>query len=111
MPAAESALQTTLFRSLSDPTRRGLFERLRKDGEMTVVALTRQAGVSQPAVSQHLAVLKQAGLVADRREGRTTHYRAAPEGLAPLTGWLAAYGAFWEARVEALETLLNEMDQ
>ena len=78
---------------------------------MTVVALTRQAKVSQPAVSQHLAVLKEAGLVADRREGRTTHYRAAPEGLAPLTGWLAAYGVFWEGRIDALETLLNEMDQ
>ncbi|MDB5429237.1 MAG: bacterial regulatory, arsR family protein [Caulobacter sp.] len=106
-----SALETVLFKSLADPTRRGLFERLAREGEMTVVALTREAHVSQPAVSQHLAVLKEAGLVADRREGRTTHYRAAPEGLAPITGWLAAYGVFWTDRIDRLETLLNEMDQ
>jgi DNA-binding transcriptional ArsR family regulator len=111
MMASEKPAHFAVFKSLADPTRRGLFERLRHDGEMTVVALTRLAGVSQPAVSQHLAVLKEAGLVADRREGRTTHYRAAPEGLAPLTGWLSAYGEFWEGRVDALETLLNEMDQ
>ena len=111
MSAPEAAIQTAIFKSLSDPTRRGLFERLRLQGEMTVVALTREASVSQPAVSQHLAVLKQAGLVADRKDGRTTHYRAAPEGLAPLTGWMNAYGVFWESRMDALQTLVNEMDQ
>ena len=103
--------ETTLFKSLADPTRRGLFERLARDGELTVVALTRQAGVSQPAISQHLAVLSDAGLVHARRDGRTTHYSAALEGLGPLTGWLAAYTDFWKARMDGLETLLNEMDQ
>ena len=67
-----------LFRALSDPTRRSLFERLSRDGELTVHTITDQAGVSQPAVSKHLAALKLAGLVRDRREGRETHYSADP---------------------------------
>ena len=65
-----------LFRTLADPTRRAIFERLCRDGDQTVGALTAQAGVSQPAVSKHLGVLKQAGLVRDRHEGRQTHYSA-----------------------------------
>jgi DNA-binding transcriptional ArsR family regulator len=72
-----------LFSTLADPTRRALFERLSRDGEETVRALTEQAGVSQPAVSKHLGVLKHASLVRDRREGRRTHYSARPQGLAP----------------------------
>lgn len=102
---------TLLFKSLSDPTRRGLFDRLARQGEMTVVDLTRAGSVSQPAVSQHLAVLKAAGLVSDRRDGRATRYSANLEGLAPLTGWLASYGVFWDERLDKLETLLDEMDQ
>jgi len=77
----------TLFRTLADPTRRALFERLCREGEQTVGALTAQAGVSQPAVSKHLGVLKQAGLVLDRHEGRNTHYSAQLAALAPLTDW------------------------
>ena len=65
-----------LFRTLADPTRRAIFARLCSDGDQTVGALTAQAGVSQPAVSKHLGVLKQAGLVRDRHEGRQTHYSA-----------------------------------
>jgi DNA-binding transcriptional ArsR family regulator len=59
-----------LFKALADPTRRAILERLTRDGEQTVRALTDRAGVSQPAVSKHLGVLKLAGLVRDRREGR-----------------------------------------
>src|SRR6202008_2653464 len=66
-----------LFRPLADPTRRALFERLCREGEKTVGALTAQAGVSQPAVSRHLGVLKQAGLVRTRHEGRQTHLQRA----------------------------------
>jgi DNA-binding transcriptional ArsR family regulator len=77
-------LHDILFRTLADPTRRALFERLCRDGEQTVEALTARAGVSQPAVSKHLGVLKQAGLVCDRHEGRQTHYRAQLGALAPL---------------------------
>ena len=101
----------TLFRALGDPTRRALFERLARGGEQTVHALTDLAGVSQPAVSKHLAVLKAAGLVRDRREGRETHYRAEPTALAPLVEWMTLYGAFWEGRLNKLEDLLKRMDQ
>jgi DNA-binding transcriptional ArsR family regulator len=100
-----------LFRALGDPTRRALFERLARGGELTVHALTGGAGVSQPAVSKHLAVLKAAGLVRDRREGRETHYSAEPRALAPLVDWMAHYGAFWDDRFDQLEDLLKRMDQ
>jgi DNA-binding transcriptional ArsR family regulator len=103
--------QDALFKSLADPTRRGLLERLMTEGELTVGALTGPSGVSQPAVSKHLIVLKDAGLVTERRQGRRTHYSAAPAGLAPLAGWMALYSRFWEGRIDALEDLLNRMDQ
>ena len=109
MPAA--ALQTEVFRTLADPTRRGLFERLAREGELTVSALTAKAKVSQPAVSQHLAALKQAGLVKDRKEGRTTHYSCAPEGLKPLANWVEHYSKFWLEKLDELEAFLNRMDQ
>src|SRR3954454_2500323 len=100
-----------LFTSLADPTRRAIFERLSRDGEQTVWALTERAGVSQPAVSKHLGVLKLAGLVRDRREGRETHYSAQPQALAPLIDWMSRYGTFWRDRFDRLETLLKRMDQ
>ncbi len=100
-----------LFRALADPTRRALFERLCQDGEQTVGALTAGAGISQPAVSKHLAALKAAGLVSDRPEGRQTHYSARPQALTPLIDWTGRMAGFWEARLDALEDLLNRMDQ
>jgi DNA-binding transcriptional ArsR family regulator len=100
-----------VFRALADPTRRGIFEELTRQGEQTVHALTRYAGVSQPAVSKHLTVLKRARLVQHRREGRETHYRAQPDALAPVVNWLDHYGAFWRDRFDRLEDLLNRMDQ
>ena len=100
-----------LFRTLADPTRRALFERLCREGEQTVGALTAQAGVSQPAVSKHLAALKRAGLVADRPEGRQTHYRAQLGALAPLVDWTKEMAGFWEGRFNDLENLLRRMDQ
>lgn len=100
-----------LFKTLADPTRRALFERLCREGEQTVGALTAQAGVSQPAVSKHLGVLKRAGLVLDRHEGRQTHYSARLDALAPLADWTRGLGAFWEGRFDRLEDLLGRMDQ
>jgi DNA-binding transcriptional ArsR family regulator len=99
-----------VFRALADPTRRGIFEELTRQGEQTVHALTRYAGVSQPAVSKHLTVLKRAKLVRHRREGRETHYRARPDALAPMVDWLNLYGAFWRDRFDQLENLLKRMD-
>jgi DNA-binding transcriptional ArsR family regulator len=102
--------QDLLFRAMADPTRRGLFERLAREGERTVAALTAEAGVSQPAVSKHLGVLRSAGLVQARVAGRETHYRAEPKGLTPLIDWMKDYGVFWEGKFDALEDLLRRMD-
>ena len=98
-----------LFRALADPTRRAIFEELSRQGEQTVHALTRYAGVSQPAVSKHLTVLKRAKLVRHRRAGRETHYRAQPEALGPVLDWLKVYGAFWRERFDRLEAVLERM--
>ncbi len=100
-----------LFRALSDPTRRTIFESLCASGEQTVGVLTTQAQISQPAVSKHLAILKQAGLVLDRHEGRQTHYSAQPAALVPLRDWTSQMTAFWESRFDALDNLLKRMDQ
>jgi DNA-binding transcriptional ArsR family regulator len=100
-----------LFRALADPTRRAIFERLCTGAEQTVGALTVQAQVSQPAVSKHLAVLKQAGLVLDRHEGRQTHYSAQQKALSPLVDWTSQMTRSWESRFDDLDDLLTRMDQ
>jgi DNA-binding transcriptional ArsR family regulator len=105
-----AAAADDVFRALADPTRRALFERLVREGEQTVRALTDFAGVSQPAVSKHLALLKVAGLVKDRPAGRQVHYRADPQGLAPLGDWMGRYSAFWQDRFDRLDDLLERMD-
>src|SRR5271166_3335929 len=101
----------SLFKALSDPTRRAIFERLTRNGEQTVHALTERAGVSQPMVSKHLSALKRARLVRHRRQGRETHYQARPEALAPLVDWIGDYGAFWRSRFDRLGELLERMDK
>ncbi|HZC16373.1 MAG TPA: metalloregulator ArsR/SmtB family transcription factor [Caulobacteraceae bacterium] len=102
--------EAALFRTLADPTRRAVFERL-GDGEMTVSDLRQGFSVSQPAISQHLAALKAAGLVSERRAGRNAYYRLRPEGLAPLAGWVDRYRTFWPERIGKLKDLLKDMDQ
>ncbi|HKU95863.1 MAG TPA: metalloregulator ArsR/SmtB family transcription factor [Vineibacter sp.] len=99
-----------VMRALADPTRRAVFERIASADEITVVELTRGSGVTQGAVSQHLKALRQAGLVAERPEGRNVYYHAQPEGLAPLVNWMDHYGAFWRKRFANLRTLLKEID-
>jgi DNA-binding transcriptional ArsR family regulator len=103
-------VETEVFRALGDPTRRAVYERLTA-GERSVSDLTRGLPISQPAVSQHLAALKAAGLVGERREGRKVFYRIEPQGLAPLIDWLGRYRAFWPAKIERLKDVLKEMDQ
>lgn len=100
-----------LFKALADPTRRAIFERLCREGEQTVAAVTARAGVSQPAVSKHLGTLKQAGLVSDRHAGRQTYYRAERNALAPLADWTGQMAGFWRDRLDELEDLLKRMDQ
>lgn len=104
------AVANDLFRALSDPTRRAIFEWLARDGEQTVHRLTVRAGVSQPAVSKHLAILQLARLVRNRRAGRETHYRAQPKALAPLCDWMGHYSAFWNDRFGRLEDVLDKME-
>jgi len=100
---------TEIFQALADPTRRAVFERL-ADDELSVTELKAGFAVSQPAISQHLAALRRAGLVAERRDGRFVYYRSAPEGLAPLAGWIDRYRAFWPEKAARLKSLLEDMD-
>ncbi|MDL2410492.1 metalloregulator ArsR/SmtB family transcription factor [Rhizobium calliandrae] len=106
----EPASITNVMRALADPTRRAVYERIVSSDEITVVELTRGSGVTQGAISQHLKSLKQAGLVAERPEGRNVYYRAEPEGLTPLVDWMSHYGVFWRERFTNLRTLLKEID-
>ena len=100
----------TVLRTLADPTRRAVYEQIAAAGELTVGALTARNEVSQPAISQHVRSLKEAGLLVERREGRHIHYRCQAQGLAPLIDWIGHYGVFWRERFTNLRTLLEEMD-
>ncbi|MAY63039.1 MAG: transcriptional regulator [Rhizobiales bacterium] len=102
--------ESDLFRALADPMRRTLIDRL-KAGERNATELRDGLGISQPAVSQHIAVLRGAGLIDERREGRSVHYRIRPEGFRPLVDWLTRYEAFWPARIDRLKSLVKDMDQ
>ena len=99
-----------VMRTLADPTRRAVFERIVQAREISVLELTKGSGVTHSAVSQHLRSLKQAGLVSDRAQGRHVFYHAEPKGLAPLFRWMSHYGAFWRERFADLRILLKEVD-
>ena len=103
------AAENKIFQALADPSRRAIFESLTR-GEAAVKDLTARFDISQPAISQHLATLKDAGLVNARREGRRVYYRVEPRGMKPLINWIAHYRAFWTERVDRLERLLEKMD-
>jgi DNA-binding transcriptional ArsR family regulator len=103
-------VENAIFRALADPSRRAIFERLTR-GEAAVKDLTARFDISQPAVSQHLATLRRAGLVAERRSGRLVYYRVEPNGLRPLIDWITHYQAFWPKRLDRLQALLKEMDE
>jgi DNA-binding transcriptional ArsR family regulator len=102
-------LEAEILRALADPTRRAVFELLARR-EMSVSELKAGFSVSQPAISQHLAALRGAGLVAERREGRFAYYRAEPAGLAPLVDWIDRYRAFWPERIARLRDVLKEIE-
>lgn len=101
--------ENTIFQALVDPRRRAIFVSLTR-GEAAVKDLTARFDISQPAVSQHLAALKDAGLVNRRREGRCVYYRIEPRGMKPLIDWIAQYRGFWTERVDRLQQLLEKMD-
>jgi DNA-binding transcriptional ArsR family regulator len=101
--------ESKIFLALADPSRRAIFESLTR-GEAAVKDLTARFDISQPAVSQHLATLKDAGLVVGRRAGRCVYYRVEPHGMKPLMDWIEHYRAFWTDRFGRLEKLLEKMD-
>jgi DNA-binding transcriptional ArsR family regulator len=105
-----ATVETRIFQALADPSRRAILESLTR-GEVAVKDLTARFEISQPAVSQHLATLKEAGLVNARREGRCVYYRMEPRGIKPLIDWIAHYRAFWSEHVDRLEQLLETMDE
>jgi DNA-binding transcriptional ArsR family regulator len=107
---ATALLEDKIFHALADPSRRAIFELLAR-GEAAVKDLTARFDISQPAVSQHLATLKDAGLVNGRRQGRCVYYRVEPRGMKPLIDWTLHYRAFWPERVARLEELLEQMDE
>ena len=109
MAYAFCMIESEIFRALADPTRRAVFEQL-SGGEMSVKELKARFAVSQPAISQHLAALKSAGLVCERRDGRFAYYRVAPEGLRPLANWAERYRAFWPERIEKLKDVLKGLE-
>ena len=106
----QTASIDAVMRTLADPTRRAVFERIVSVDEISVSELTRGSLVTQGAISQHLKSLKLAGLVAERPEGRNVYYRAEPEGLAPLVDWMSHYGVFWRDRFANLRNLLKDID-
>ena len=107
---SQTAAIDAVLRTLADPTRRAVFERVVNAGEITVSELTRGSGVTQGAISQHIRTLKLAGLVAERPEGRNVYYRVQPDGLKPLIEWMSHYGVFWRDSFANLRSLLKEID-
>lgn len=102
--------ENDIFKALADPTRRTIFEKLAAGG-MNASALREGMPISQSAMSQHLAVLRQAGLVCEARQGRFVNYQVDPQGLALIARWLDKYRAFWPERIDKLNILLKDMDQ
>ncbi|MGV3482670.1 MAG: ArsR/SmtB family transcription factor, partial [Sphingobium sp.] len=105
----ECMVETEIFKALADPTRHAIFQKLAAGG-MNASALRQGMAISQPAMSQHLSVLRRARLVREERQGRFVNYRIDPDGLALVAQWLAKYRDYWPARVDALKTVLEDME-
>ena len=97
-------IENDIFRALADPTRRAIFEKLAAGG-MNASALREGMEISQPAMSQHLSVLRSAKLVREERQGRFVNYEVDPEGLALIAQWLAKYRAYWPTRIDSSQGL------
>jgi DNA-binding transcriptional ArsR family regulator len=96
------------FAALADPTRRAILARLAL-GEASVNELAQPFEISQPAISKHLKVLEQAGLISRGRDAQRRPCRLEASPLADATGWLEQYRALFEARFQRLDSLLEEM--
>jgi DNA-binding transcriptional ArsR family regulator len=97
------------FRALADPTRRAVLDLLARR-ELSVGDLAGSFAISQPALSQHLAVLRSARLVRARKAGRFRFYRANPAALKPVVDWILRYEGFWRRKLSRLSDLLDEME-
>ncbi len=98
--------QDRIFRALADPSRRAILDRL-AEGEMKVGDLVAAGHVTQSAVSQQLRILKDAGLVEERRSGRNNYYALRPEALLPVRDWLGHYERFWAEKLGRLGAVLR----
>ncbi len=101
------AASTDIFQAIADPTRRALLDRLR-DGEQPVKQLAEPFNMSLPAISQHLQILCEAGLVQVRKAGRQRLYRLNPEPLKEVSDWITHYEQFWQEKLDALGKYLEE---
>ena len=97
----------TAYTALAEPSRRRILDLLR-DRERSVSDLVERLDLSQPGVSKHLKVLREAGLVAVRPDGKRRFYGLRAEPLAEVAGWLEPYRKHWDARLDALERHLEE---
>ena len=101
---------TSVFEVLAEPRRRQILDLVR-DGECSVNELVARLAMNQPAVSKHLRVLREAGLVRVRVDEQRRLYRLTPDPLRELDRWLAPYRAAWESSLDKLERHLDQMDQ
>jgi DNA-binding transcriptional ArsR family regulator len=101
------SVEDAVFRAIADPTRRALLDAL-AEGDRPAGDLGRPFAISQPGLSQHLRVLREVGLVRERREGRRRIYRLNPRPLKRVHAWVAAYERFWRRRLDALEDYLED---
>ncbi|WP_135556981.1 ArsR/SmtB family transcription factor [Paenibacillus cymbidii] len=106
----EPAKKHDVFQAIADPTRRSLLQLLDR-GEMPVTELSSHFAMSRTAVSKHLHILADAGLVKERKVGRETRYRLEPEPLLELKRWLAYYERYWDNKMAALKRLVEEADE
>jgi DNA-binding transcriptional ArsR family regulator len=98
-----------VFRAISDPTRRAILDTLGRQGERTVGQLLAPFPFSQPAMSKHLRVLRDAGLVSDRKVGRERLYQVEARALKSVADWVRYYERFWARKMDRLGILLDEM--
>ena len=95
-----------LFSALADETRLGLVERLLREGELPAGDLVSDATISGPAISRHLKVLRQVGIIRQRAEGTRRYYAVRPEALRTISNWTIDHRAFWQTGLDRLETML-----
>jgi DNA-binding transcriptional ArsR family regulator len=105
MAASRPTLET-IFGALADPTRRAIIERLLARGELSVGAIATPFAISMPAISRHLRVLEEAGLIARRVARQQRLIRVRAEGLEPIESWIARQRAHWNAALDRLEAVI-----